>query len=43
MARLPECGSCGARIHGDICHDCAQIRAEYLAEMDDNYWEGSDD
>jgi hypothetical protein len=43
VSRNPECPSCGARIHGDICHDCAQIRAEYLAEQDIDYWTGADE
>jgi hypothetical protein len=43
MSRLPECVTCGARLHRDVCRDCVDLHAEYLAEMDTDYWEGGDD
>jgi hypothetical protein len=36
-----ECRDC-RRLGGELCDLCARDLADFLAEMDRNYWEGSE-
>jgi hypothetical protein len=43
MSRDPNCATCGHKIRNDICTTCIDTWSEYKAEMDTDFWAGSDD